>query len=134
MGAGPAGLGLSIIGSKRGLKTILMGKRSEIGYPAKASAFTWKEVVENWGLPNSVVSQWIDSFYICSVHSDREVEIDFGSFIGGTSNYHIFLQELAFQAIRHDTKISLSECVSEPIMDGNFVCGIKTAKKHRNKI
>lgn len=133
VGAGPAGLGAAITSSKRGLKTILVEKSSEIGYPVKSSAFTWKEVVENWDLPNRVMSQWIDSFYICSVHSDRDVEIDFESIIGGTLNSHIFLQELAFQAIRHGTKIILSERVSEPIMDGDFVCGVKTEKKNEIK-
>ncbi|RCV64126.1 digeranylgeranylglycerophospholipid reductase [Methanophagales archaeon] len=133
VGAGPAGLGAAITSSKRGLKTILIEKSSEIGYPVKSSAFTWKEVVENWDLPNRVISQWIDSFYICSVHSDREIEIDFGSNIGGTLNFHNFLQELAFQAIRHGTKIILSERVSEPIMDGDFVCGVKTEKKNEIK-
>ncbi len=133
VGAGPAGLGAAVTSSKRGLKTILVEKSSEIGYPAKASAFTWKEVVENWGLPNRMMSQWIDSFYICSAHSEREIEIDFGSIIGGTLNPHIFLQELAFQAIRHNTKISLSERVSEPIMDGDFVCGVKTEKGNEIK-
>ena len=133
VGAGPAGLGAAITSSKRGLKTILVEKSSEIGYPVKSSAFTWKEVVENWDLPNRVMSQWIDSFYICSVHSDRGVEIDFESIIGGSLNFHIFLQELAFQAIGHGTKIILSERVSEPIMDGDFVCGVKTEKKNEIK-
>ena len=133
VGGGPAGLGAAIISSKKGLKTILVEKSSEIGYPAKSSAFTWKEVVENWGLPNSVMAQWINSFYICSVHSDREAEIDFGSIVGGTLNFHVFLQELAFQAIRHGTKFILSERVSEPMMDGDFVCGIKTEKNNEIK-
>ena len=136
VGGGPAGLGAAITSSKKGLKTILVEKSSEIGYPAKSSAFTWKEVVENWNLPNTVMSQWIDSFYICSAHSDREVEIDFGRIVGGTLNFHIFLQELAFQAIRYGTEIVLSERVSEPVMDGDFVCGVKTEKKNeiRSKI
>jgi digeranylgeranylglycerophospholipid reductase len=133
VGAGPAGLGAAITSSKKGLKTILVEKSSEIGYPVKSSAFTWKEVVENWSLSNRVMSQWIDSFYICSAHSDREIEIDFGSIVGGTLNFHNFLQELAFQAIRQGTKISLSECVSEPIMDGDFVCGVKTEKNNEIK-
>ncbi|MFV9677986.1 MAG: NAD(P)/FAD-dependent oxidoreductase, partial [Methanosarcinales archaeon] len=133
VGAGPAGLGAAITSSKKGLKTVLVEKSSEIGYPVKTSAFTWKEVIENWDLPNRVMSQWIDSFYICSAHSDREVEIEFGSIIGGALNFHIFLQELAFQAIRHGTKIILSERVSEPIMDSDFVCGVKTEKNNKIK-
>jgi digeranylgeranylglycerophospholipid reductase len=133
VGGGPAGLGAAITGSKKGLKTILVENSSEIGYPAKSSAFTWKEVVDNWNLPTSVMSQWIDSFYICSAHSDREVEIDFGKIVGGTLNFHIFLQELAFQAIRHGTEIILAERVSEPVMDGDFVCGVKTEKNNEIK-
>ncbi len=127
VGAGPAGLGAAITSSKLGLKTILLEKSSEIGYPAKSSAVTWKEIVDDWILPDRVMSQWTSSFYIYSAHSDREVEINFGRIIGGTLNFHIFLQELAFQAIRHGTKIILSESASEPLMDGDFVCGVKTA-------
>jgi len=127
VGAGPAGLGAAITSSKEGLKTILVEKSSEIGYPVKSSGLTWKEVVDDWNLPDWVISQWTSSFYIYSAHSDREVEIDFGRIVGGTLNVHIFLQELAFQAIRHGTKIILSEHASEPIMDGDFVHGVKTA-------
>ena len=127
VGAGPAGLGAAITSSKKGLKTILVEKSSEIGYPVKSSGLTWKDVVDDWNLPESVICQWTRSFYIYSAHSDREVEIDFGRVIGGTLNFHIFLQELAFQAIRHGTKIILSEGASEPIMDSDFVCGVKTA-------
>ena len=74
VGAGPAGLGAAITSSKKGLKTILVEKSSEIGYPVKSSAFTWKEVVENWGLPNRVVSQWIDLFYICSAYFMQKIK------------------------------------------------------------
>jgi digeranylgeranylglycerophospholipid reductase len=127
VGAGPAGLGAAITSSKLGLNTILLEKNSEIGYPAKSSGLTWKEVVNDWNLPDRVISQWTSSFYLHSAHSDREVEIDFGRIVGGTLNFHIFLQELAFQAIRQGTKIILSEPASEPLMDGDFVCGVETA-------
>ncbi|RZN35913.1 MAG: NAD(P)/FAD-dependent oxidoreductase [Methanophagales archaeon ANME-1-THS] len=127
VGAGPAGLGAAITSSKLGLRTIVVEQSSEIGYPAKSSGLTWKEVVDDWNLPSRVISQWTSSFYLYSAHSTREVEIDFGRIVGGTLNFHIFLQELAFQAIRHGTKIILAERVSEPLMDGDFVCGVKTA-------
>jgi len=133
VGAGPAGLGAAITSSKKGLKTILVEKSAEIGYPVKSSAFTFKEVVENWCLPDRVMFQWTDSFYIYSAHSDREIETDFGRVIGGLLNFHIFLQELAFQAIRHGTKVILAERVSEPLMDGDFVCGVKTEKTNEIK-
>lgn len=129
VGAGPAGLGAAITSSKKGLKTILVEKSSEIGYPVKSSAFTWKEVLEDWNLPDEVMYQWVDSFYIYSSPSKREVEIDFGRVIGGSLNFHLFLQELAFQAIRHSSKIIIGEGVSEPILDGDFVCGVKTENK-----
>jgi digeranylgeranylglycerophospholipid reductase len=129
VGAGPAGLGAAITSSKKGLKTILVEKSSEIGYPVKSSAFTWKEVLEDWNLPDEVMYQWMNSFYIYSSPSKREVGINFGKIIGGTLNFHLFLQELAFQAIRHGTEILLTECVSEPIIDGDFVRGVKTEKK-----
>jgi digeranylgeranylglycerophospholipid reductase len=129
VGAGPAGLGAAITSSKRGLKTILVEKSSEIGYPVKSSAFTWEEVMEDWILPDEVMYQWMDSFYIYSSPSKREVEINFGKIIGGTLNFHLFLQELAFQAIRHGSEIIIGEGVSEPILDGDFVCGVKTDKE-----
>jgi digeranylgeranylglycerophospholipid reductase len=133
VGAGPAGLGAAITSSKKGLKTILVEKSSEIGYPVKTAAFTWKEVVEDWNLPEEVMYQWMDSFYIYSSPSERELEINFGRLIGGTLNFHSFLQELAFQAIRNGTKIIIGETVSEPIMDGDFVCGVKTEKEEEIK-
>ncbi|RLG39134.1 MAG: hypothetical protein DRN91_00675 [Candidatus Alkanophagales archaeon] len=127
VGAGPAGLGAAITSSSKGLRTALIERSSEIGYPVKSSAFTWKEVISEWGLPaERVVCQWMDSFYIRHVPSDKDVEINFGEIIGGTLNFHTFLQELAFKAIKNGTKMLLSETVTEPIMDGDFVCGVRT--------
>lgn len=137
VGAGPAGLGAAITSSSKGLRTALIERSSEIGYPVKSSAFTWKEVISEWGLPRErVMCQWIDSFYIRHVPSGKEVEICFGDVIGGTLNFHVFLQELAFRAIKSGTRIILSESVAEPIMDSNFVCGVKTesGKEFMSKI
>jgi digeranylgeranylglycerophospholipid reductase len=126
VGAGPAGLAASITASKYGLNTILIEKNPEIGYPAKSSAFTWKEVIEEWNIPENAVSQCTDSFYIHSAHTNEEVEIDFGEVVGGTLNFHIFLQELAFRAIRAGSKINVFNRAVEPIIKNDTVIGVKT--------
>ena len=130
VGAGPAGLAASITTSNKGLKTILVEKNSEIGYPIKSSATTWREVIDSWKLPNKVMYQWYTSFYINSLHSKREIEVNFGKKkLIGTLNYHVFLQELAFKAIQSGTKIILSEKIIEPILDGDYVIGAKSNNK-----
>lgn len=136
VGGGPAGLATAITTSKAGLKTIVVERSSEIGYPVKTSALTHREVWENWDLPDRVVYQKQDSFYIKSAHSKRDVEVNFGEVIGGTLNYHAFLQELSFKAIKNKTRILLSERVSEPLLDGDFVIGGKTSldRKIKSKI
>jgi len=129
IGAGPAGLAAGITTSNNGLETILVEKSSEIGYPVKTSAITWKDVIDSWKLPDKVMYQWYDSFYINSAHSKRDVEINFKEKLLGTLNHHVFLQELAFKAAQSGTKILLSEEIMEPILDGDFVVGAKTNKK-----
>jgi len=129
IGAGPAGLAASIIASQAGLQTLLIEKNSEIGYPIKTSAFTFKEVINSWKLPASVMAQWSNSFYVNSVHSQRDVEVCFGRRIGGLLDFHQFLRELAFQTIKNGTKIILSDKVIEPCVKKDSVVGVKTAQR-----
>ena len=132
IGAGPAGLGAAIATSKNGLKTVLIEKNTEIGHPVKTSAYTFKEVLDEWDLPKSVMEQWCDSFYVNSLHSKKEVEVNFKEDVGGYLDYPRFLAELSFKAIKTGTNINLSESASEPILDGDFVKGIIT--KNNKKI
>ncbi|RLF42609.1 MAG: hypothetical protein DRN18_02125 [Thermoplasmata archaeon] len=136
VGAGPAGLAASIVSSSMGLKTILIEKSPEIGYPVKTSAFTFKEVIEQWNLPREVMIKWYTSFYMYSAHSKREVEVDFGRVIGGCLDYPRFLKELSVKAIERGTKIILSDAVVEPLLNGDVVEGVKTlhGKKIKSKI
>lgn len=136
VGAGPAGLAASITSSSKGLKTVLIERSSEIGYPVKTSAFTFKEVIEQWNLPNEVMMKWHTSFYIYSAYSEREVEINFKRGIGGCLDYSKFLKELSIKAIEKGTKIILSDAVVEPLMDGDVVEGVRTShgKEIRSKI
>jgi len=129
IGGGPAGLAASITTSSKGLNTILMEKSSEIGYPIKTSAISWKEVIDSWKLPDKTMYQWYNSFYINSLHSKRDIEVNFKGKELGALNYHVFLQELAFKAAQSGTKIALSEKIMEPILDDDFVIGAKTRNK-----
>jgi len=135
IGGGPAGLASSIITSSAGLKTILFEKSSEIGYPVKTSAFTFKEVLEFWDISNKVIIQNCDSFNIYSAHSNREVKVDFKKFIGGYLDYHNFIRELFFKSIQKGTH-TLLEKVIEPIIVNNTIKGVKTSsgKKINSKI
>ena len=128
VGAGPAGLASSIVTSKAGIETIVVEKSSEIGYPVKTSAFTFKEVVDSWDLPEDTIAQWCNSFYVNSAHSKREVEVNFKRSIGGFLDVHNFLRQLTFQSITNGTKVILGDFVVEPILDGDVVKGIRTSK------
>ncbi len=131
IGAGPAGLGAAITTSKNGLKTILIEKNSEIGYPIKTSAYTFSGVLDDWDLPKSVMEQWCNSFYVKSTHLKKEVEVNFNKEIGGYLHYPRFLAELSFKAIKNGTKMILSESASKPILDGDHVTGIITKNNKR---
>lgn len=126
VGGGPAGLAASIIASGGGLNTVLIEKSSEIGYPIRTSALTWKEVLDSWDLPDSVMHQWYSSFYIKSKNTGNEAKVNFEGKRIGALDYHKFLRELAFKGVKNGTKLLLSENVKEPIMEGGFVRGVKT--------
>lgn len=136
VGGGPAGLGAAITTSKKGLKTILIEKNSEIGSPVKTSAYTFNEVIEEWDLSKNVMEQWCNAFYVNSPHLNKEVEVNFKKDIGGYLNYPKFLAELSFKAIKNGTKIILSESAYKPILDGDTIKGIltKNNKKIESKI
>jgi digeranylgeranylglycerophospholipid reductase len=128
VGAGPAGLAASITTASMGLNTIIIEKNAEIGYPIKTSAFTFKEVIDSWSLPENVILQWCESFYINSAHSKREVEVNFGKKIGGYLDFRQFLIELSNKAVNKGSKIKLSTAGIEPILNEGIVEGAKTIK------
>jgi digeranylgeranylglycerophospholipid reductase len=135
VGSGPAGLASSIITSSAGLKTIIIEKSSEIGYPIKTSAFTFKEVLDHWNIQKTVLLQSCNSFNLYSAHSKREVKVDFKKTIGGYLDYHSFIRELFFKTIKNGTH-TLLEKVIDPIIYKNTIKGIKTVsgKKIQSKI
>jgi len=132
VGAGPAGLAASITAAEKGMKTVLLEKSTEIGYPVKTSALTWAEVMNSWNIPKVVMSQWYTSFFISSSYSQREVEINFKRKVCGVLNYHAFLQELAFRAAQKGVYIFLAERAIEPLIKNEKVIGVKTDKKSIN--
>ena len=129
VGAGPAGLAASITAAENNLDTVLIEKSSEIGYPIKTSAVSWKEVLEEWNLLDSIMHSWYSSFYIKSAHSGRETRIDFEDKRVGTLDYHKFLRKLALKAAKNGSEILLSERVEEPLMKNGSVKGVKTDKR-----
>lgn len=133
VGAGPAGLAASITTAGLGLNTIVIEKNSEIGHPIKTSAFTFKEVIDSWDLPDNVMLQWCESFYVNSSHTKREVEVNFGKKIGGYLDFRHFLKELSYKAINNGSKIILSTAGIEPILNGDIVEGVKTANEETIK-
>lgn len=126
IGAGPAGLAAGITAAQHGLKTIIIEKSFEIGYPIKTSAFTFKEVIDDWKLPSTVMLKWHNSFYIYSAHTKRGVEVKFPDIIGGCLDYAKFLKNLSFRAISSGAKIFIGKKVRRAIIKDDEIKVVKT--------
>jgi len=113
VGAGPAGLSTAITTSKLGLKTVLIEKSSELGYPVKTSALTWKTVIDEWGVSEKSIAQWYDKFKIVSFHSKKDVTVPFKDYVCCTLNFLTFLKELSLKSMNSKTHFLINKKVRD---------------------
>lgn len=124
VGAGPAGLSTAIESAKNGLKTIIIEKSSEIGYPVKTSAATWMSVIQDFKISKESICQTMDSIYIHSISSKKDVEVRWNQDVLCTLQFHKFLQELTFRAIRNGANLILPATVSDVLFEDSKIVGV----------
>ncbi|MFA6269374.1 MAG: NAD(P)/FAD-dependent oxidoreductase, partial [archaeon] len=124
VGAGPAGLSAALSSALCGLKTLVLEKNFEIGYPVKSSAFTFIEVLHKFGLSDAVVLSKISKLYIEFLGRNQKVEVDFLKEFGVTLNLPVFLRALAHKAMAKGVLIKVGQIVSGPILRNGKVCGV----------
>ena len=129
VGAGPGGLAAAITAAKHGARTLVIEQNQEIGYPVKTSAFTFYDVVKEWGVSRQAWHSAIRKFYLASWHSHRAAEAVFQQPYAVTLNFHTFLQELAFKAVKEGATILLGSAVEKPIIADGKVKGVQTGEK-----
>lgn len=134
IGAGPAGLSTAIHAGKKGLKTVVIEKNKEIGYPMKTSALTWNETMNLLKIRNSSISQLVDTIYIKNHHTKETFEKKYPKPVGCVLDYHNFLRELAEKAIDFGVEIKLNETALREIAKSKLT-GVKTNnEKYFSKI
>ncbi len=126
VGAGPAGLAAAEAAAKKGVRTVVLERQNEIGYPIHTSGGSWISDMRVLGVPENLYHP-VNKMIFISPH--REVLLDYDPAVICVADVRRFYQYLAGRTIATGATIRMRHTVEETIMDKERVVGV-TVKNH----
>lgn len=123
VGAGPAGASCARELVKKGHKVLLIEKSKEIGEPNFSSVGTPNYILEEFGLPQSVVGDYWDKFQAVLPSSEHIWE--YGYPRGYVLKFNELKKFLVDDAAEHGGIDYIGTAVTEPLIENSKVVGVK---------
>jgi digeranylgeranylglycerophospholipid reductase len=126
VGGGPAGLAAAEAAAKQGVRTLLLERQNEIGYPVHTSGGTWVSDMQALNIPQHLYHP-IENVYFVSPH--RQVSLRYDPPVACVLDVRGLYQHLAGRAIAAGASLRLRHTVEQPLVEDDLVCGV-TVKNH----
>lgn len=126
VGGGPAGLTAAGAAAKVGVRTLLLERQNEIGYPIHTSGGSWISDMQALAIPEQFYHP-VTRVYFVSPH--REVLLHYNPAVACVVDVRGLYQHLASRAIAAGAKLRLRHTVEQTIMENGRVLGV-TARNH----
>jgi len=126
VGGGPAGLTAAEAAAKAGVRTLLLERQNEIGYPIHTSGGSWISDMLAMAIPEQFYHP-VTRVYFVSPH--REVLLHYNPAVACVVDVRGLYQHLASRAIAAGAKLRLRHMVEQTIMENGRVLGV-TARNH----
>src|SRR5215831_8531253 len=126
VGGGPAGLAAAEVSTKQGVRTLLLERQNEIGYPIHTSGGSWISDMQALAIPEHLYHP-ISRVYFVSPH--REVPLHYDPPVACVVDVRGLYQHLASRAIAAGATLRLRHTVDQTITENGRVLGI-TARNH----
>ena len=126
VGGGPAGLAAAEAAAREGVRTLLLERQNEIGYPIHTSGGSWISDMQALSIPEQFYYP-ITRVYFVSPH--REVLLHYNPAVACVVDVRGLYQHLAGRAIAAGARLRLRHTVEQTIMENGRVLGV-TARNH----
>src|SRR5712692_8229483 len=129
VGGGPAGLAAAEAAAKRGVRTTLLERQNEIGYPVHTRGGSWIRDMKALAIPEHLYHP-ITRVVFVSPH--REVPLQYNPAVACVLDVRGLYQHLAGRAVAAGATLRVRHTVEQTLMEGSRVFGV-TAKNHASE-
>src|SRR5438105_12679328 len=126
VGGGPAGLAAAESAAKHGVRTIVLERQNEIGYPVHTSGGSWISDMKALAIPEHLYHP-VHKVMFVSPH--REVPLDYHPAVACVLDVRGLYQHLAGRAIAAGATLYMRHTVAQTLTDNGRILGV-TAKNH----
>ncbi len=126
VGGGPAGLAAAEAAASRGIRTIVLERQNEIGYPVHTSGGSWISDMQALAIPEHLYHPVTKVVF---VSPRREVNLNYNSAVACVVDVRGLYQHLAGRAIAAGAQVRVRHTVEQVMMEGERITGV-TAKNH----
>jgi digeranylgeranylglycerophospholipid reductase len=129
VGGGPAGLAAGEAAARQGVRTLILERQNEIGYPIHTSGGSWIKDMQALNIPEHLYHP-VKTIYFLSPH--REVAFNYPTPVCCVVDIRGLYQHLATRAVAAGAELRVRHTVDKVLTEQGRVTGV-TAKTHKSE-
>ncbi|MDQ6659809.1 MAG: NAD(P)/FAD-dependent oxidoreductase [Chloroflexota bacterium] len=126
VGGGPAGLAAGEAAAKQGMRTLILERQNEIGYPVHTSGGSWVRDMKALNIPSHLYHPINTVFF---VSPNREVPLSYNPAVACVIDVRGVYQHLAGRAVAAGATLRVRHTVEQTLLEDERIVGV-TAKNH----
>ncbi len=126
VGGGPAGLAAAESAAKQGVRTLVLERQNEIGYPVHTSGGSWVSDMKALNIPEYLYHPITKVVFLSP---QREVPLYYNPAVACVIDVRGVYQHLAGRAIAAGAELRIRHTVEQTLLENDYVVGV-TAKNH----
>ncbi|HZR42032.1 MAG TPA: NAD(P)/FAD-dependent oxidoreductase [Ktedonobacteraceae bacterium] len=125
-GGGPAGLAAAAVAASQGVRTLVLERQNEIGYPIHTSGGSWIKDMKALNIPEHLYHPVTNVIFLTP---HREVPLHYNPAVACVVDVRGLYQHLAGRAVTAGATIRVRHTVEQALQENGRVVGV-TAKNH----
>src|SRR5256886_15113587 len=133
VGGGPAGLAAGEAAARQGVRTLILERQHEIGYPVHTSSGSWIRDMQALNIPKQPYHP-INKVFFVSPH--REIPLYYNPEVACVPDVRGVYQHLASRTVAAGAVLRVNHPVEQTLVEDDRVCGVNVNNhvNHRNTL